>query len=83
MRVCPKCGGEWIREGYTQKMVCRELRLLDINHDNVDYDEADEYVIGDVISYVCMTCGHLFKGNIIEEVWEEMIDVSKFQFKRR
>ena len=75
MKICPTCGSEWIREEYTKSMVCRELRLLDINNDLVDYDESKEYLVGDVISYVCVSCNRLFHGETPEQVWDELKEI--------
>lgn len=72
MRVCPSCGNAWIVEERSPIMVCREIRLLDINHGEVDVDETISWHSEEIVNFYCNHCGKRFYKETIAELWEEL-----------
>ncbi len=72
MRVCPVCGNEWIREERSPTMVSREIRLLDINNDEVDVDETISWRSEDIANFFCNYCGNHFRVETLAELWEAL-----------
>lgn len=72
MKKCPNCGSEWIREERSPTMVCREIRLLDINHGEVDVDETNSWHSEDIANFFCNHCGWQFNVETLTELWDEL-----------
>lgn len=56
MRVCPVCGNEWIREERSLSMVCREIRLLDINNGEIDVEIVALFVANMQAQFLMKMC---------------------------
>lgn len=72
MRVCPVCGNEWIREERSLSMVCREIRLLDINNGEIDVDETKPWRLFNASNFFCNECGEHFLVETLAELWEAL-----------